>query len=405
MLYSASEEQCKNLVNWLNTLMPGVVKFKFEYSKQKIEFLDLEIKIENGRLETNLFVKPTNLQIFLDYFLFFSQHCKEGIIFSQALRVIERCSKPEDVEINLSKLEQKLSERNFPHTLISKNFEEAKKIERKTILKRKPKKKSDDRVRGVFTHNQGNPPIQKWITQSQKLLIKNEKAKKIGEKIQIGWKQPKNLKRIVCGKTQGVPKKSCTFEEKGCWKCGHCRVSCPVLIEGNHFASTNTKKTYQIKQNLNCESEFVIYLGTCQKCKGQYVGKSQTPFKKRHSNHKQEIRKKYGGLGNHYGGDGCGYENLRIQIIDQVEKGNCSLLAKSAPSLYSEWWSCTLPKKGKSLILFKNTLQKILFPYEETINYISFWYQTTIYFSVFVHCQSELTMSCESGRNQSSNML
>ena len=41
MLYSGSEEQCKNLVNWLNTLMPGVVKFKFEYSKQKIEFLDL----------------------------------------------------------------------------------------------------------------------------------------------------------------------------------------------------------------------------------------------------------------------------------------------------------------------------------------------------------------------------
>ena len=50
---------------------------------------------------------------------------------------------------------------------------------------------------------------------------------------------------------------------------------------------------------------------------------------KRHSNHKQEIRKKYGGLGNHYGGDGCGYENLRIQIIDQVEKGNCRTLEEN----------------------------------------------------------------------------
>ena len=86
------------------------------------------------------------------------QHCKEGIVFSQALRVIERCSKPEDVEINLSKLEQKLSERNFPHTLIRKKFEEAKKIERKTILKRKPKKKSDDKVRLFFYSQPREPP-------------------------------------------------------------------------------------------------------------------------------------------------------------------------------------------------------------------------------------------------------
>ena len=329
MLFGGSEEQCKDLVNWLNTLLPGVVKFKYEYSKQKIEFLDLEIKIENGRLETNLYVKPTNLQIFLDYFSNHPQHCKEGIIFSQALRIIERCSKPEDVEINLTKLEKKLSERNFPNTLIREKIDKAKNIDRKTILKRKVKSKSDNKVRGVFTYNQGNPPIHQWIRESKKLLIKNEKAKKIGERIQIGWRQPKNLKRMVCGTAKGDSKKSHPTGPVGCWKCGNCRVACPVLTEGAEFSSTNTGKTYRIRHNLNCKSQFVIYLGTCQKCKGQYVGKSQTPFKTRHSNHKQEIKKKIGGLGNHYGGDGCGYENLKIQIIDQVEGGNCKALEEA----------------------------------------------------------------------------
>ena len=38
-----------------------------------------------------------------------------------------------------------------------------------------------------------------------------------------------------------------------------------------------------------------------QKMWGQYVGKGETPFKLRHSNHKQEIKKKIGGLGHHYG--------------------------------------------------------------------------------------------------------
>ena len=132
----------------------------------------------------------------------------------------------------------------------------------------------------MLTHNEGNPPIHQWTRESKKNLLKNEKAKKIGEEIQIGWRQTKNLQRLVCGTAQGGSKNTQTVEDAGCWKCGNCRVACPVLTEGRRFSSTNTNKTYQIKQHLDCDSEFVIYLGTCLKCKGQYVGKSQTPFKK-----------------------------------------------------------------------------------------------------------------------------
>ena len=117
-------------------------------------------------------------------------------------------------------------------------------------------------------------------------------------------------------------------DDPGCRKCGKCRVSCPVIVEGSKFTSTNTQRTYKIRKNLNCDSSYVIYLATCKNCKGQYVGKSTTPFKKRHSNHKQEIKKKYGGLRHHYGGDGgWGYQNFSVQIIDQVEKGDTVALA------------------------------------------------------------------------------
>ena len=65
------------------------------------------------------------------------------------------------------------------------------------------------------------------------------------------------------------------------------------------------------------------------KCKGQYVGKTTRKFILRHSGHKQKIKREYGGLGHHYGGDkGCGYLNITIQIIDQVESGNHQALAE-----------------------------------------------------------------------------
>ena len=79
---------------------------------------------------------------------------------------------------------------------------------------------------------------------------------------------------------------------------------------------------------MDCTSSYVIYLGTCKKCGGQYVGKSQTALKVRHSNHKQEIKKQTGGLRQHYGGPtGCGYQNLSMQIIEQVELGDKEALA------------------------------------------------------------------------------
>ena len=96
-----------------------------------------------------------------------------------------------------------------------------------------------------------------------------------------------------------------------------------------HLKSTNTKKTYKIRQKVDYQSAYIIYLGTCQKCHGQYVGKSTQPFRKRHSGHKQEIKNQIGGLGQHYGGArGCGYENLKIMIIEQVEHGDSELLGR-----------------------------------------------------------------------------
>ena len=98
--------------------MPGVVKFTFDFSEQKIQFLDLEISIVDGKLETNLFIKPTNLQLYLDFFSNHPEHCKVGIAYSQALRVIERCSRPENAKYHLENLKNKLKEKHYPELLI-----------------------------------------------------------------------------------------------------------------------------------------------------------------------------------------------------------------------------------------------------------------------------------------------
>ena len=117
--------------------------------------------------------------------------------------------------------------------------------------------------------------------------------------------------------------------DAGCSKCNKCKVVCPILKEGNTFQSENTRKTYTIRQKLTCDSDWLIYLSTCKKCGGQYVGKSKTKFKLRHSNHKQEIKNKMGGLGHHYGGEnGCGYANFSVILIEQIKFKTMEFLAE-----------------------------------------------------------------------------
>ena len=60
------------------------------------------------------------------------------------------------------------------------------------------------------------------------------------------------------------------------------------------------------------------------------MGKSKTKFKLRHSNHKQEIKKKTGGLGHHYNetSGGCGYENFSVILIEQVREKTVEFLAE-----------------------------------------------------------------------------
>ena len=168
-----------------------------------------------------------------------------------------------------------------------------------------------------------------WLQDCKRSLDRNDLAKEIGNRIQIAHRQPKNLQKIVGGCKSGSSWGKNISPNPGCSKCGNCRVLCPKINETKFFESTATQKKHTIKQSVNCKSDWVIYLGTCLKCKGQYVGKSKTVMKIRHSNHKQEIKKMVGGLGHHYGGQGgCGYDNLTLTIIEEVEENNLLFLAE-----------------------------------------------------------------------------
>ena len=135
------------------------------------------------------------------------QHCKKAIPYSQALRVVERCSTTENRDFHLVNLKEKFEKRNYPTELIAEQFGKAKQEERKDLIfgERKNRRKNKGKVNFIFTYNQTNPPFHMWLRKGKKQLERNDAAKAIGNRIQISYKQPRNLQKIAGGcKVGGV---------------------------------------------------------------------------------------------------------------------------------------------------------------------------------------------------------
>ena len=82
-------------------------------------------------------------------------------------------------------------------------------------------------------------------------------------------------------------------DEKFCGCQGKCCEVCTFLDEKNTFTNKEGSDTYKIKEvlHLDCNSDNVVYLITCKKCKKQYVGSCITRFRTRFNNYRSCHRK------------------------------------------------------------------------------------------------------------------
>ena len=335
---SCTKEQAHNFVEWLNTLDPSL-DFTFEWSDEKINYLDVTLVMEDGKLETDRHVKPTNPQLFLHYTSNHPQSVFKAIVYGQAITVRTICSKDEFVQKHLKDLKEKFIHRGYPVEMVDRELQRGSNLSRTDLLRPKPVypqqacpallSKPEFKPTFIITYNPHNPPLRKWLQEVQFILLADHKLTAIFPQTpSVSYRQAKNLKQILCKNTlRQLPFRDASDlgdKPPGCYKHNHggrgrgCML-CPRLKEGKNFSSTYTGQTYRVRHHLTCKSRYVVYLITCKDCGKQYVGKTTQYMHTRHTGHRSEVENQSSELGDHF--HQCGVSKMCLQIIDCVREG------------------------------------------------------------------------------------
>ena len=111
------------------------IKFTAQLSEKEISFLDTIIYVNKERkLESNLFIKPTDICTLLHKESFHPNNCKNSVIFSQALRYRRVITADENLKLNLDKLKSNVIRRGYTPLEINKQFEKVSKVSQRDVL-------------------------------------------------------------------------------------------------------------------------------------------------------------------------------------------------------------------------------------------------------------------------------
>ena len=124
-IWKHGKEKLKIFLNSLNEFDP-CIKFTYESDKESIAFLDIKVSLRNGKVFTDLYVKPTDRHQYLHYLSAHPYHTKKSVIFSQTLRISRLCSSEKDFEDRKEEMKSQFRKREYPENLIRSEINKVK---------------------------------------------------------------------------------------------------------------------------------------------------------------------------------------------------------------------------------------------------------------------------------------
>ena len=131
-VWTHGEEKLHDFFNGLNEFNPSL-KFTYEYSTQRINFLDVIVSKEGNEFVTDFYRKATDCHQYLHYDSCHSDHMKKSSVYSQGLCIKRLCYDSERLQQNLSSLKGWFCERGYPEDIVDEQLQRVKDISKRAV--------------------------------------------------------------------------------------------------------------------------------------------------------------------------------------------------------------------------------------------------------------------------------
>ena len=195
MIWQHGEEELKIFLKKLINFHASI-KFACEYSRENVNYLDVQVIVREGKLITDLHVKQTDSHQYLDPSSCHSHHCTKSIPYSQALRINRLYWENISFDLRCNELEEWLIKRNYNPTVVRKQILKARAFSRDTLLDKTKKVRNSDRLVLTLTYHPSIKNFQNVFNEAHILLTPNKEHRKVfGDKPpMIGGENPNHLK-------------------------------------------------------------------------------------------------------------------------------------------------------------------------------------------------------------------
>ena len=323
-VWTKSEQELDEFMAYMNSFHPNI-RFTYEKSHEKVQFLDMTVQKSNGLLMTDLYCKPTDGHQYLHAKSCHPIHLKRSIVYSMALRLKRLCSLDGDFLRHISSLKQWFLDRGYSEKLIDEQIFKVIPMQRESLLSVEKGQSTEAYVPPlVVTYHPALNGVSRIINKHFGILSETEDLKKVfSRRPLVSFRTGKTLrKELVRAKVNQGRR-----EAVGCRGCGNSRCEVCLNIQNtNQFSSDNG--SFQIRYDFDCNSKCVVYFIKCEVCSASYVGQTNKKFRLRWNNYRQNQRWAAAGLDHkhsyfhaHWLSEGHnGFEaDAKVTIIDRTE--------------------------------------------------------------------------------------
>ena len=295
--FTGSREELEEFDTYLNNCDQDLKFTSAEASPEGVEYLDLIIYTDHStnQIQTKIFSKKCDPHAYLLPSSCHPTHICKNIPKSILTRVKRNCSSEETYQEGVQEYTGYLKMRDYSDDSISNALEQVSSKSREELVSKSSDKTHVRSYPLVVKYNPRLPNMNSIVKKNLHILDIHPHTRDLfKDRIFVSFKMEPNIKSLLTSsRFKDKPNEEEAeqlVEDGGSISCGKCSLCKNFVLNTKIATSYNTNTTYQIKGDVTCETQYIIYQIKDMVCGIDYVGYS-CGIKQRWANHKSHIKK------------------------------------------------------------------------------------------------------------------